>query len=159
MDINDVETGFLVQSGLCYGYSDVTNSEVCGLPLMVAEVLGVINDTVEFVQVINEPKTYVNAHDIHGIPLNSYVLEILGFKPIEKELAKCPGSSYINGQVYEATISNTTIQIIKDSNKYKLCVGISRSPIDIYFVHDIQREKKTNKKPLKINYMLFYTKK
>ena len=38
MAINDLQIGDVVLTGLCYGYTDVKNNEVCELPLMVAEV-------------------------------------------------------------------------------------------------------------------------
>lgn len=47
---------------------------------MVAEVKDIINDNVLLCKVIDTPETYVDAKDVYGIPLNQYILDLLGFK-------------------------------------------------------------------------------
>lgn len=80
MSINDLKIGNIVQTGLCYGYTNINNVEKCKLPLMVAEVKDIINDNVLLCKVIDTPETYVDAKDVYGIPLNQYILDLLGFK-------------------------------------------------------------------------------
>ena len=155
MEKKDLEIGYIVQTNLCYGYSGVQSAAVCIVPLMIVEVTNIFEDKIEFAEISKSLKTYVHLQDIQGLPLNSCILGKLGFTHIDKTLALCPAPEKISGQVFEATIDNTKIQIIQDGNKYKLCMGSSRCPLDISFVHEIQKNKPTNGKPLKINPVLF----
>lgn len=156
MAINNLQAGDLVLTGLCYGYTNINNGEICKLPLMVTEVKNIIKDKVSLCRVINTPETYVDINDIHGIPLNLYILDLLGFKIIDKIHALCPGAPNFNGTVYEAQISGLKIHIIEDNNSYKLCRSKTASTIPVNYVHDIQNSMKKDGKPLKINYMTFY---
>jgi hypothetical protein len=156
MAINNLQIGDVVLTGLCYGYTNINNGEQCNLPLMVTEVKNIINDKVSLCKVINMPETYVDINDIHGIPLNQYILDLLGFKVIDKNNALRPAAPNFYGTVYEAQINGVTVQIIKDNNSYELCKGRSTDPIKIDYVHDIQNNTKINGKPLNINYMTFY---
>lgn len=156
MAINNLQIGDLVLTGFCYGYTNINNGEICKLPLMVTEVKNIIKDKVSLCKVINMPETYVDINDIHGIPLNQYILDLLGFKVIDKNNALRPAAPNFYGTVYEAQINGVTVQIIKDNNSYELCKGRSTDPIKIDYVHDIQNNTKINGKPLNINYMIFY---
>lgn len=156
MAINDLQIGDVVLTGLCYGYTDVKNNEICELPLMVAEVKDIINGNVSLCKVIDTPETNVDVKDVYGIPLNQYILDLLGFKVIDKNNALRPAAPHFYGTVYEAQINGVTVQIIKDNNSYELCKGRSTDPIKIDYVHDIQNNTKIKGKPLNINYMLFY---
>lgn len=156
MAINNLQIGDLVLTGLCYGYTNINNGEICKLPLMVAEVKDIINGNVSLCKVIDTPETNVDANDIYGIPLNQYILDLLGFKVIDKNNALRPAAPNFYGTVYEAQINGKTVQIIKDNNSYELCKGKSTAPIKIDYVHDIQNNTKIKGKPLNINYMLFY---
>lgn len=156
MAINNLQVGDLVLTGFCYGYTNINNGEICKLPLMVTEVKNIIKDKVSLCKVINMPETYVDINDIHGIPLNQYILDLLGFKMIEKTHALRPGAPNFNGTVYEAQINGLKIHIIKDNNSYELCRSKSAPTIPVNYVHDIQNSMRIDGKPLKINYMLFY---
>lgn len=156
MAINNLQVGNLVLTGLCYGYANINNGEICKLPLMVTEVKNIIKDKVSLCKVINIPETYVDINDIHGIPLNQYILDLLGFKVIDKNNALRPGAPNFNGTVYEAQINGLKIHIIKDNNSYELCRSKAAPIIPVNYVHDIQNSMKIDGKPLKINYMLFY---
>lgn len=156
MSINDLKIGNIVQTGLCYGYTNINNVEICKLPLMVAEVKDIINDNVLLCKVIDTPETYVDAKDVYGIPLNQYILDLLGFKKIDKIYALCPGAPNFNGTAYEAQINGMKVQIVEDNNSYELCRSKSAPSIQINYVHDIQNNIKISGRPLKINYMLFY---
>lgn len=157
MRINDLQIGDVVLTGLCYGYTDVKNNEVCELPLMVTEIKDIVKNHA-LCKVIDMPETYVDINDIYGIPLNEYRLALLGFKLIDKNKALCPGAPNFNGVAYEAQINDVKVQIIEDNKSYKLCRSTSAPTIPINYVHDIQNNINTNNKPLKINYMAFYTK-
>lgn len=156
MAINNLQIGDLVLTGFCYGYTNINNGEICKLPLMVTEVKNIIKDKVSLCKVINMPETYVDINDIHGIHLNQYILDLLGFKVIDKNNALRPGAPNFNGTVYEAQINGLKIHIIKDNNSYELCRGKASPTIPVNYVHDIQNSMKIDGKPLKINYMLFY---
>lgn len=155
MEKKDLEIGYIVQTNFCYGYSNVQSAAICIVPAMIVEVTNILEDQIELAGISKNPKTYVHLQDIQGVPLNSCILDKLGFTLIDKTLALCPAPGMITGQVFEATIDNTKIQIIQDGNKYELCMGSSRSPLGISFVHEIQKNKTTNGKPLKINPLLF----
>jgi len=154
MMINDLQIGDVVLTGLCYGYTDVKNNEVCELPLMVTEIKDIVKNHA-LCKVIDMPETYVDINDIYGIPLNQYRLRLLGFKQIDKIYALRPGAPNFNGTVYEAQINGLKIQIIEDNNSYELCRSKAAPTIAINYVHDIQNSIKVDNKPLKINYMLF----
>jgi len=156
MTIQNLQIGYIVQSGLCQGYTDVNNGEICGLPLMVAEITDIINSKVHLSKVINNPATYVDSNDVHGIRLNLYILNLLGFREIDKNDAQCPGAPNFHGTAYEAKINGVEVQVIEDNNSYRLCRSTSAPTIEIDYVHDIQRIKTVNGRPLKIDYMIFY---
>lgn len=153
MEIDNVQVGDLILTGLCYGYTDESQ---CGLPLMVANVQSIIKDKVLLCEGIDTPETYVDINDIYGIPLNRYILNLLGFKEIEKTVALCPGAPNFYGTAYEAQIDGHKVQIIEDDHSYKLCQGKTTPTISIKCVHDIQNNKKVNGIPLKIHHMIFY---
>lgn len=155
MAINNLQKGDVVLTGLCYGYTDVKNNEICELPLMIAEIKD-ISGKQALCKVINTPETYVDTNDVYGIPLNQYRLHLLGFKIIDKIHALCPNAQNINGTVYEAQINGVKVQIIEDNNSYELCRSTSAPTITINYVHDIQHNIKVNGKPLNIDYMTFY---
>ena len=118
MKIQNLRKGYIIQSGLCQGYTEANNGELCGLPLMVAEIIDIIDDKVQIAKVINNPATYVDINDIYGIHLNLYILTLLGFKKIDNNDTKCPGAPNFYGTAYESTIDNVKVQIIEDNNSY-----------------------------------------
>lgn len=156
MAINDLQIGDVVLTGLCYGYTDVKNNEVCELPLMVAEVKDIINGNVSLCKVIDTPETNVDVKDVYGIPLNQCVLQLLGFIEIDKNKALYPGAPKFYVTAYEAQIDGMTVQIIKKDNSYELCRGKASPSIEIKYVHEIQNQKKKNGNPLRIDYMISY---
>lgn len=64
MMINDLQIGDVVLTGLCYGYTDVKNNEVCELPLMVTEIKDIVKNHA-LCKVIDMPETYVDINDIY----------------------------------------------------------------------------------------------
>lgn len=156
MEINNLQIGDVVLTGLCYGYTNINNGEQCNLPLMVAEIKDIINNNVSLYKVIDTPETYVDAKDVHGIPLNQYVLQLLDFIEIDKNKVLCPGAPNFYGTAYEAQIDGMTVQIIKTDHSYELCRSKASPNIEIKYVHEIQNLKKKNGNPLKIDYMVFY---
>lgn len=157
MNINELKDGYIVRSGLCTGYS--VDGSLCKLPILVATVKKCINeDKIELVQIIHSPEVYVESKYIYGIELNLSILHILGFIKKNKKLAICPAPDLMNGALYEAEIDNQKVQVLCDGDEFHLCMSKTREPVKVLFVHDIQEYKKTNGKPLKIDYMRFYPK-
>ena len=60
--------------------------------------------------------------------------------------------------LFEAEIDNQKVQVLFNGNEFHLCLGKTRPAVKVSFVHDIQKHKMTNGKPLKIDYMRFYPK-
>lgn len=157
MDIKELKEGYIVRTGLCTGYS--VDGNICKLPILVATVKKCITeDKKELVQIIHSPEVYVESKYIYGIELNPFILNILGFIKKDKNSAICPAPDLMNGALYEAEIDNQKVQVLCDGDEFHLCMSKTREPVKVLFVHDIQEHKKTNGKPLKIDYMRFYPK-